>query len=238
MNYFTNIVNEVYTWCHPGEPIDVDYGLLYNWYAVNDARSMISIGWHSATTADYQTLITYLGGTFVAGGKLKEIGTTYWLTPNTGATNEVGFNARGVGLRNGSTGLFVSKPGICLFHVSDVYGVSDTCAFILRYDNANFQLTTPGGTIPGLEIARRNGYVVRPINDSTLLSNGQTGIYIGNDGKIYRTICIGTQEWVADNITETEYRNGDPIIEVSNDAAWVLLTTGALCAYNNDWSDV
>jgi hypothetical protein len=41
-----------------------------------------------------------LGGTSVAGGKMKMTGTDYWSTPNTGATNESGFTALGGGFRN------------------------------------------------------------------------------------------------------------------------------------------
>ena len=43
--------------------------------------------------AEWETLITYLGGDSVAGGKLKEAGTDHWAVPNTGATNETGFTA-------------------------------------------------------------------------------------------------------------------------------------------------
>ena len=38
--------------------------------------------------------------------KLKETGTTYWTTPNTGATNEVKFNGKGSGFRDVSDGAF------------------------------------------------------------------------------------------------------------------------------------
>jgi len=68
------------------------YGALYNWYAVSTGK-LCPTGWHVPTDAEWTTLTTYLGGESVAGGKLKELGTTHWTTPNTGATNETGFAA-------------------------------------------------------------------------------------------------------------------------------------------------
>ena len=69
------------------------YGKLYNWYAVADSRNLCPSGWHVPSDADWTILTTYLGGESVAGGKLKEIDTTHWKSPNTGATNETGFTA-------------------------------------------------------------------------------------------------------------------------------------------------
>ena len=51
------------------------------------------------TDAEWQTLIDYLGGEDVAGGKLKETGTVHWTSPNTGATNESCFSALPGGCR-------------------------------------------------------------------------------------------------------------------------------------------
>jgi len=60
---------------------------------VTDSRGLCPEGWHVPTNEEWTTLTTYLGGESVAGGKLKEQGTTHWLSPNTGATNETGFTA-------------------------------------------------------------------------------------------------------------------------------------------------
>ncbi len=67
------------------------YGKLYNWYAVNDPRGLAPQGWHIPTDSEWTILTNCLGGESVAGGKMKELGTSHWTSPNTGATNESGF---------------------------------------------------------------------------------------------------------------------------------------------------
>jgi len=68
------------------------YGRLYNYYAVADTRNLCPSGWHIPTKDEWTILITYLGGyQSYAGGKMKEAGTSHWLSPNNGATNESGF---------------------------------------------------------------------------------------------------------------------------------------------------
>ena len=78
------------------------YGVLYNWPAAVNA---CPTGWHLSSDAEWIQLTDYLGGESVAGGKLKETGTTHWNSPNTGATNETGFTALPGGYR-GYTGTF------------------------------------------------------------------------------------------------------------------------------------
>jgi uncharacterized protein (TIGR02145 family) len=61
---------------------------------------------------EWTTLTTYLGGESVAGGKMKSIGTAYWFSPNTNATNESGFSAIPGGWR-GDFGVFSYIGELC-----------------------------------------------------------------------------------------------------------------------------
>ena len=77
------------------------YGILYNWIAVKyleDNKSSLIPGWHVPTTAEWDALATAVGGTSVAGTKLKS--TTDW---SSGAgTDDYGFSALPAGYYNGS----------------------------------------------------------------------------------------------------------------------------------------
>jgi len=89
-------------YCYYNNDINIgkEYGYLYNWYSVVNVNKICPSGWHVPTMSEVNTLRNYLGGESVAGGKLKETGTTHWLSPNIGATNETGFTAIPNGDRN------------------------------------------------------------------------------------------------------------------------------------------
>lgn len=91
------------------------YGALYTWPAAMynstswEERGACPIGWHIPTYYHWLTLIDFLGGKNIAGGKMKEAYTMHWETPNEGATNSSGFTALPGGIRN-DNGVF-SKIG-------------------------------------------------------------------------------------------------------------------------------
>jgi uncharacterized protein (TIGR02145 family) len=87
------------------------YGALYNWYAATNTKLCPS-GWHVPSEPEWITLVNYLGNNIVAGGKLKETGTTHWSSPNTDATNESGFTGLPNGFRNNDGAfLFIGLSG-------------------------------------------------------------------------------------------------------------------------------
>ncbi|MBP7849510.1 MAG: hypothetical protein KA053_04480 [Lentimicrobiaceae bacterium] len=86
------------------------YGVLYNWPAAmaghassnavpSGVQGVCPTGWHIPSDGEWTQLLTYLGGTTIAGGKLKEVGTSHWFNPNTGATDISGFTALPAGGR-------------------------------------------------------------------------------------------------------------------------------------------
>jgi uncharacterized protein (TIGR02145 family) len=67
-------------------------GNRYTWYHVNSYKDLAPTGWHIPSYEEWEILINYLGGSSVAGGKLKETGTLHWADPNV-ASNSSGFTA-------------------------------------------------------------------------------------------------------------------------------------------------
>jgi len=102
------------------------YGVLYNKAAATNA---CPAGWHLPSDDEWKVLEKHLGmnqndlGSDVlrtsgsVGNQLKETGTTYWRSPNSGSTNITGFSARPggeMGYNTGYTG-FMDARGTAYF---------------------------------------------------------------------------------------------------------------------------
>jgi uncharacterized protein (TIGR02145 family) len=152
---WSNLITPGYCWYNNDAfTYKADYGGLYNWYTVNTGK-LCPQGWHVPSDTEWTTLTTFLGGEIVSGGKLKETGLTHWNTPNSGATNETGFNAIPGGICAGG-GAFYNIGGIVVFWSSTEFSTNYAVLrnIYYHYSNVNRETTE-----------RRVGLSVRCLKD-------------------------------------------------------------------------
>jgi uncharacterized protein (TIGR02145 family) len=210
----------------PGPPTpELGYGLLYNFYAATDGRGVAPTGFRVPSRTDFDNLITELGGTSVAGGKLKSTrllidGQPYWNAPNTGATNESGFNAFPAGSRF-SSGTYSSINASGVFYTTTLSGSNPYILLITRLgENAT---NNPFSDRP-------DGFSIRCLSDTEPL----TATVQDQDGNDYTWVQIGSQYWLVQSLRTTSYNNGDPIPTGLSNAAWAATTSGAWAYPNGD----
>ena len=153
-------------YCFYNNNSGTDYGALYTYAAAigddwardnADGQGVCPDGWHLPSDAERTELTDYLGGTSVAGGILKETGTTHWNSPNTGATNESGFSALPGGYRSyNSDGTFNHVGNYGNWWSSTEYGSSIAYYHNLYYNSA-------GGA--RYKNGKSYGYSVRCVRD-------------------------------------------------------------------------
>lgn len=139
------------------------YGNLYNFFAVSNGQLCPS-GWHVPSYEEvFTTLYNALDASNV-GGKMKTTGTTYWLSPNTGATNSSGFSARGGGYRPyGFRGIRESA----VFWTTNIYSSNTDYAydFMMSYDAGD--LYRYGSSMYDYAIDKKSGLSVRCVKNNS-----------------------------------------------------------------------
>lgn len=165
-------------WCYynnnPGH--NKVYGKLYNFYAVEDPRGIAPAGWHVPEYSDILELGDALGGSLVAGGKLKATGTLqghngFWQSPNTGASNSSGFSAIPSGTR-APDGEFYSRGVMMAFWTTtwwDSYihddGSVDPLMLIATLSNGSSTFDNAGSDASYYAYGKANAVAIRLVKD-------------------------------------------------------------------------
>ncbi len=187
------------------------YGCLYNYYAVEGGQ-LCPPGWHVPTYNEVHTILHLTLGGSDAGGEMKTTGTTYWLSPNTGATNSSGYSARGSGIRYPGHSISGIKER-AVYWTSNTYNDDYAYDFYLCYDQSYLQLY--GVSAYDYSIWKRDGLSVRCLRDDEIneVSNPCPGVptVTDYDGNVYHTVQIGGQCWMKENLRTTRYADGTEI---------------------------
>jgi uncharacterized protein (TIGR02145 family) len=70
-----------------------------------------------------------------------------------------------------------------------------------------------------------------------VVSEGTIDYVTDIDGNKYKTIVIGTQTWMAENLKVTKLNDGSPVPNVADGMQWVRLSTPGYCWYANNETD-
>ncbi|MCX6304121.1 MAG: hypothetical protein NT040_04060 [Bacteroidetes bacterium] len=160
------------------------YGGLYQWdemmkhTTVAGTQGICLPGWHLPSNAEWTTLVTYLGGSSVAGGKMKEAGTAHWASPNAGATNSSGFTALPGGDRYGSGSFLVLTTRGAFWSSTPDGSISARNLFL--YNESEYLIQNYNETTYGLS--------VRCVKD-TCSSYSTVGVSVGASAN---PVCTGT----------------------------------------------
>jgi len=143
------------------------YGVLYNWPAAmagetgstanpSGIQGVCPSGWHLPSDAEWTELTDHLGGEKVAGGKLKQTGTSYWISPNIDATNETGFIALPAGNRSDGFKTFMNKGTAGYWWTAtETDAAKAKMRSVINYD----------GAVHNLELLKKTGHCVRCVKD-------------------------------------------------------------------------
>jgi uncharacterized protein (TIGR02145 family) len=222
---WSSLITPGYCWLNNDASNKDIYGALYNWYAI-DTGKLAPKGWHVPTNEEWAILAQYLGGDNVAGGKMKEKGTVYWFSPNSGATNLSGFTALPGSCRNYDGLSFYEVGDGGYFWSSTEFDVSNAWVRCVNCDSTSLK---------SFNNYKSYGRSVRCVKDSPNTNPiPTTGTVVDVDGNVYKTVKIGNQTWMAENLKTTRLNDGQIIPYTPDKLDWASLRTPGYCWPNNN----
>jgi uncharacterized protein (TIGR02145 family) len=229
----------------------IEYGRLYNWYAVDDNRGLCPSGWHVPTDAEWTVMTNELGGADVAQPHM--ISTYGWHYPGT---NSSGFSGLPGGERkkDSPVDVYTAAGSVGFWWSSSLYDSSKAHARSIY--NLDWPIESVGA--PRKDLHR--GLSVRCIQnapealgctdtsacnydelantddgsceyESCAPSFEACGDPVSYQGYDYATVQIGDQCWFAENLRSELYVSGDSIAGDLVDAEWSSTSSGAVAVY-------
>lgn len=189
-------------------------------YAINSVGTAYSGQFTFTTTAILPTIVTkaitqITGTSVVCGGDITSDGGSPILTKGIcwSTSQNPTFTDSQIQDGTGSTSF-----------MSSISGLTSSKIYYLRAYATNNIGVSYGNSIQVTTLT------VGPQFNTSLTYGTLTDI----DGNIYKTIKIGTQTWMAENLRVTHGRDGTPIPNVTDNTLWTNSSSGAYCVYNND----
>ena len=204
-------------------------------FSIHDQTITGNVVWQEVQTV----LSNALGVVVTSLGSVSDLSTVNWAQGDKFLQVEMdiagGTNYSDMGTQQMMSVPYALYAGVSGNGISGLSASGDT----LYLSNGEFIL------IPGLSAANINGGGNNwgGASDSTSHSCGAPNVHnpeltygtmTDQEGNVYKTIVIGTQEWMAENLNTSRYRNGNAIPTNLSPTAWASTTNGAWSYYNNE----
>lgn len=225
------------------EELGKKYGLLYNFKAIeylNNNRSTLTEGWKVPTKSDYETLISFAGGTDTAGSKLRAVGE--WNNQSTSDTNSLKFSALpgGEGYNDGNNNAAFEDMGLSGYFNTITPYSSNT-----QYQNEAIWITNspviyfqPGKNYPfSVRLIRETVTVSITNNTSGLVTTSSTHTLPSGDVTIPLTFNDGSDPSCVSSSRGTVTSAGVVITGLTSNTTITLTSTKAQVNVVNGFSD-
>lgn len=188
------------------------FGLYYRSDIVHYSKSIAASGWRIPSLNDFIAICSVFGSPYSQSPALRAIGEEYWYYFGIDATNLTKLSFIGSGVYYPTTNAFEGIRSLCEINFSSnaVPGYFDCAQFYSETYDIDIFSRTIQENVP-LRVCRTN------MN----MSDGEKGSYVGNDGKVYQTVCWAHIEMITSNLVETKFSNGSDIPVVTNSADFI-----------------
>jgi uncharacterized protein (TIGR02145 family) len=125
-----------------------------------------------------------------------------------------------------TSGTLLNGAGVLTYTITGTPATIGTASFALNVGGQTCSLTREIG---------QTGINAHTCGANNVHNSAKTyGSMTDQEGNVYKTIVIGNQEWMAENLKTSIYRNGNSIGNITDNSQWSSLTTGAWCNLNNN----
>ena len=206
-------------------------------------RGVCPEGWHLPTRAEFETLFTAVGGESIAGQKLKS--TSGWNSSGNGS-DAFAFSALPAGGRyfdgnydyEGDYARFWSSTeDYSDFAYNGYLNYDDNAGLDYNYKNFGYSvrcLKDDGSTTQSSSSSAESSSSVTlatPCKTETEDNCEYGELTDSRDGQTYKTVTIGTQTWMAQNLnyayTDVPYKSGD---NTSDSTSWCYMDDANNCS--------
>jgi uncharacterized protein (TIGR02145 family) len=128
---------------------------------------------------------------------------------------------------------YLVNTAVTVSNLGNITGAADnqTNSVIISLANTDTMLSATGLLMGTYKVYTEDaaGNLSGPSSDNVTIAG-----LVDIDRNAYSTVVIGTQNWMAENLKVTKYRNGDNITNITTNADWNSNTSGAYGVYDND----